>query len=208
MEFIEDLGMRYPTKTSKKKRRYGLYECGCGALIEKEVYKPTIMCEQCRVARSVVHGESKSKLYYVWVGMKARCCNHNNKRYEGYGGRGISVCSGWEDYSGFSKWAKENGYADGLSIDRINNDDGYSPHNCRWTSASIQSRNSRRLRATNTSGYRGVTWNKISKKWRAQIGVDSKLVYLGEYEKLLDAAKAYDYFVTENNLEHTTNGLM
>jgi len=90
------------------------------------------------------HGDSKSRLYNVWRGILKRCNNPNNHAYENYGGRGIKICEQWEhSYEKFMKWSFENGYEEGLSIDRIDNDGNYEPSNCRWVTASEQSRNKR-----------------------------------------------------------------
>lgn len=83
-------------------------------------------------------------LYTVWREMIRRCTNPNAFYYHLYGGRGINVCAEWrESLNVFKKWAIENGYPKGLSIDRRNNNLGYSPDNCRWATAEVQMNNTR-----------------------------------------------------------------
>ena len=99
------------------------------------------------------HGLYKTKLYRVWHSMKCRCYNKNNEKYPRYGLRGIEVCDDWKnDFAKFYNWAKANGYAEGLSIDRINNDGNYEPSNCRWVTI-LQNSN-------NTSKNVFATYNK------------------------------------------------
>jgi hypothetical protein len=89
-------------------------------------------------------GEDKGRLYSVWHSMISRCYDTSNGSYLNYGGRGIQVCEGWKDNpSAFIEWAKSNGYAQGLQIDRIDNDRGYSPGNCQFVTAAENNRNKR-----------------------------------------------------------------
>ena len=73
--------------------------------------------------------------------MRTRCNNPNFKEYDRYGGRGIKVCQEWDDYFAFREWALQHGYADTLTIDRIDNDGDYYPTNCRWITIAEQQQN-------------------------------------------------------------------
>ena len=86
------------------------------------------------------------KLYGVWRMMHKRCEDTGYKHYPNYGGRGISVCDEWsgnDGYTNFQLWAKRNGYSDGLTLDRINNDGNYEPSNCSFATMKTQSNNKR-----------------------------------------------------------------
>lgn len=93
------------------------------------------------------HGESRTRLHRIWRGMKTRCGNPRCAAFPRYGGRGIRVCAEWHQFEPFRDWSLGNGYADDLTIDRINNDGNYEPGNCRWTSHAGQSRNNPQNRA-------------------------------------------------------------
>lgn len=84
-------------------------------------------------------------IYIAWQNMKSRCYNKNNAKYHRYGGRGIIVCNDWLNIENFLKWCLMNGWSEGLSIDRKNNDGNYEPDNCQWIS---KPRNSRKKSTT------------------------------------------------------------
>lgn len=93
-------------------------------------------------AKKIKHGLSSHKLYGVWRGMKQRCSDPFKQGYENYGGRGISVCDEWKaDFKQFFDWCKNNGYEEGLQIDRIDNDGNYAPENCRFVTPSENKKN-------------------------------------------------------------------
>lgn len=89
------------------------------------------------------HGMRWTRLYNIWSLMHSRCENQNLGYYKRYGGRGISVCDEWKQFKAFEEWALNNGYKDGLSIDRIDVNGNYEPRNCKWSTNLEQSRNKR-----------------------------------------------------------------
>ena len=125
-----------------------LCQCDCGSQVivrsDSLLSGRTLSCGCLQRERTTIHGETGDPLYYTWQAMRYRCNNPGNKNYENYGGRGITVCDDWnDDYISFRDWALNNGYEQGLSIDRINNDLGYNPDNCRWATAKQQQNNRR-----------------------------------------------------------------
>lgn len=115
----------------------------CGCLL-KEYYAN---------GASATHKQSKTRLYRVWASMKDRCTNSGTVGYKNYGGRGITVCDEWlKSFESFYVWAISNGYKDGLTLDREDNDGNYDPSNCRWATHQAQCNNTRRTRRITANG--------------------------------------------------------
>jgi hypothetical protein len=93
------------------------------------------------VARSTTHGHTGTSIYMTWGDMVNRCTNQTHARWVDYGGRGISVCDRWRKFENFLADMGER--PSGMTLDRIDNDRGYEPGNCRWVSQSLQNRNRR-----------------------------------------------------------------
>lgn len=139
--------------------RRWLCRCKCGA--EKAIDGSSLRtgrsqgCIKCHTAQGTrrTHGEKRTRLYNIWSGMIDRCENPNCPAFPRYGGRGISICHVWRaDFTAFRDWALKNGYAVKLTIDRIDNDRGYEPSNCRWATYAEQNRNYGRNRPVQYQG--------------------------------------------------------
>lgn len=119
------------------------------------------------VRKNHTHKDSHTLLHYTWGGMRQRCSNPNDESYKYYGGRGIKVCDEWEkSYSAFKEWAYENGYAEGLTIERIDVNKGYSPENCTWLPS--------REQAINRRSTVWIEWNgerRNIKQWADHLGI-------------------------------------
>lgn len=123
----------------------------------------------------ITHGYCKyhHRLYNLWVTMRTRCNNPHRKKYKDYGGRGIKVCDEWNrSAKAFCEWALSNGYAEGLQLDRINNDKGYGPDNCRWVTPKQNSRNRRDTVYLTVNGE-----TKCVSEWCEQISISQYTVY-------------------------------
>ena len=145
---------RSPHNTNQNKPKW-ICRCECGKIVEVGGYElksgNTKSCgcwnKEVRHTNPTTHGLSKTRLYRIWRAMKERCYNPHNKRYKHYGGRGIKVCDEWRnDFMVFREWALKNGYDETApygqcTIERVNNDEGYFPFNCVWTTLQEQAWN-------------------------------------------------------------------
>ena len=152
----------------ENRRRKALCKCDCGTvkIIQMTHLKSgaTVSCgcyqKEMASKSNEKHGKTRSSLHNRWKAMKQRTLNPKDKRYKDYGGRGIELCEEWLEFEEFEKWALENGYSEELSLDRIDNDLGYNPSNCRWISVVKNNRNRR-----TTATIDGIPLKEVSEKY-------------------------------------------
>jgi len=148
-------------------------------------------------SRRAKHGGCDTRLYRIWVNMKARCNNPNRDAYKNYGGRGVRVCEQWNhDFVAFRDWAVTNGYTDELTIEREDNDSDYEPSNCTWIPRGEQTYNRRSL--PSRSGYYGVKFVKRNtlRPWVATLDK----VHLGSYATPEEAHEAIERAKNEQSI--------
>jgi hypothetical protein len=107
-------------------------------------YKPLIVGAFIFNKMFKTHGFTTGKpirLYKIWIYMRNRVHNPNCDHYRYYGGKGVFICNEWGEFINFYNWAMNNGYADSLTIDRIDSDGNYEPNNCRWVTRAANNKN-------------------------------------------------------------------
>jgi hypothetical protein len=196
-------------KGTPKGYNYWRCECECGGKSSvRSSYLRSGHTKSCGCLRSTVskelnttHGLADNRIYNVYIGMKARCYNKNSGSYPNYGGRGITVCPYWLE--SFENFYNDIGvdYEEGLQLDRIDNDLGYSKENCRWATPQ-QNQMNKGYNINASSKYKGVSWNKRSTKWLAKIKKNGKVHYIGTFTLETEAALAYNKKALELNGEY------
>lgn len=171
----------------------GFWSCVCSCGNEKSVSQSnllrnhTLSCGCLFVETMTTHGMTNTFEYRSYHDMKARCTNPSDTGFDYYGGRGIKVSEDWLE--SFDNFYRDMGPApEGFSLERINVDGDYCRENCIWDSKSNQSYNTR-IKSHNTSGRTGVGWDDRKRKWIAQIGYNSEVIYLGQFDNFEDAVE-------------------
>lgn len=158
--------------------------CGC---FRKEITKK----------RAITHGMGNTPIYAIWTAIKQRCNNPNCKSYKNYGGRGITICKRWLKFKNFFKDMGKR--PKGLTIERINNDKGYSSDNCEWATRTKQVIN-RRINKNNKTGYVGIRIRYG--KFRAEIRFKKQIYTIGAYSTIKKAILQRNQFIIHNNFPH------
>lgn len=165
-------------------------QCDCGNVVTRTagalVTGGSVSCGCYFKERITKHGGWKNASYNTWRSMMRRCYNPKDKDYPRYGGKGITVCENWHDYTAFAKYMGEPVGTE--TLDRINPYGNYEPSNCRWANLPTQARNIR-LHSKNKSGHVGVT-EVYAGKWMAKITKNSKSFYSQVFANIEDAIAA------------------
>lgn len=160
--------------------RHEKYLCLCDCGNTKEVLKEHILsgatkscgCLRTGRATSEWHDYIGTRIYRIWGNMVNRCTNSNNPAYDKYGGRGIYVCDEWKSFENFLNWANSSGYTEELTIDRVDNNGGYCPENCRWATNVEQANNKR---SNHYVEYKGET--KTIAQWADELSIPYKVLH-------------------------------
>lgn len=201
------VGEPYKRRTSGESTRlrlYALYECQyCKKEFEAQVSNiKNGGTKSCGCLRRDMQGLRQNRFYSTWHSMKSRCINVNNKEYKNYGGRGITVCKEWLSSATFIDWCEStHPNIKGMTLDRIDNDKGYSPDNCRWADIITQAHN-QRMKKNNTSGFVGIYWNNKNSNWRTFIHFNKVRFNIGSFHTIEEAVLARDNYIIENKLPH------
>ena len=132
------------------------------------------------------HGMSHTRLHNIWLTMRQRCEKPRCSTYHKYGAKGIRVCEEWSSFEVFRDWAFTNGYADNLTIDRIDPHGDYEPSNCRWATQKEQQNN----RSNNVVlTYKGES--HVLNDWERITGIPYHILY-DRYRRKWDVSRIFE----------------
>jgi hypothetical protein len=178
------IGQRFNRLLVVEKQDKIFYKCICDCGKDKVVRKYNLLNGNTRSCGCLMSDAKKKhglryenkRLYHIWGNMRQRCSNQNHRDYKNYGGRGIDVCTEWESYEDYHRWSMKNGYSGELSLDRIDNNAGYSPNNCRWTDSKTQNNNrrtnikclvdGRELTLMQLANEYGISYSRVSYRYK------------------------------------------
>jgi hypothetical protein len=171
------------------------WKCICDCGTEREVFgfllkngdSTSCGCynREVVISKQTTHGMTKTRPHNIWTSMKYRCKDTDQPNY---GSRGITYCTEWEEFEVF--WRDmEDGYEDGLELDRIDVNGDYCKENCRWVDKNTQQYN-RRKSPLNTSGRTGVSYYSSRCQWEAYITVKGDFIKLGYFNDFDSAVEA------------------
>lgn len=217
MKLIKDLGPVYRKPNDTRKTRMAVFEC----TLCKHHFTTTVSpkaqnqlyCKDCN-GTCLKKDNRDHPLYRTWANTKNKVNRTDQEMTKSvYFDRGITMCEEWvNSFDSFYEWSINNGWAEDLSIDRIDNTKGYTPDNCRWANTSTQAANQRR-EYKGVTGYIGVQVNigrdeLPNGNYRASIKWKNITYGLGNSKDLLYLAKMYDSFINKYNLPHTKNNVL
>ena len=165
-----------------KSYRYWLCVCECGALVRllasalRSDHTQSCGClqkERASIANTR-HGKTRTPEHRIWAKMRQRCHNPKSKDFKNYGGRGITICERWSLFENFLADMGER--PAGLMLERINNERGYSPENCKWATRIEQNSNTRQNRYWTFNGRTMTT-----SQWAQSMGIDDTIFHKRVY---------------------------
>ena len=168
----------YNRQSPSRKTAYWSFRCDCGKVIVRargDVVKDSIKSCGCKRLEYLLKTKKhkglscfEERLYSIWYDIYRRCYVKTRRSYKDYGGRGIKICDEWlNSFESFVLWAKNNGYASDLTIDRIDNNGNYCPENCRWVDRIVQANNKT---SNHYLTYKGKTQSMMN--WSRELNIN------------------------------------